>query len=343
MKKIIVSGITGQDGSYLAEQLLAKGHVVHGIRRRVSTRNLERLENLNIDPQTEKNFFLHYGDLNDSGNLTRIIKEVEPDEIYHLGAQSHVKISYDIPEYTANVDAIGTLRLLQAVKFLGLEDKTKIYNASTSELYGLVQESPQTEKTPFYPRSPYAVAKLYSYWICINYREAYNMFVSNGILFNHESPRRGHNFVTKKITESVVNIINGKQDKIYLGNINAKRDWGFAPDYTDAMQLILQHNKPDDFVIATGENHTVKEFVEKAFNHVDINIEWRGKNLKEKGIDTRTNKSLVEIDPYYFRPAEVETLCGDATKAKKELGWEPKTKFDELVKIMMEAELCLQN
>ena len=343
MKRAIITGITGQDGSYLAEQLLAKNYIVHGIRRRVSTKNLERLENFNVDPHQEKNFFLHYGDLNDSGNLTRIIREVQPDEIYHLGAQSHVKISYDIPEYTANVDAIGTLRLLQAVNFLGLGDRTKIYNASTSELYGLVQETPQTEKTPFHPRSPYAVAKLYSYWICINFREAYDMFISNGILFNHESPRRGHNFVTKKIIEAVVEIIYGKRDKLFLGNINAKRDWGYAPDYTDAMQLILHHNKPDDFVVATGENHSVKEFVEKAFAHVDINIEWEGKELNEKGIDTRTKKVLVEIDPYYFRPAEVETLCGDASKIEKELGWKPRTNFDQLVEIMMEGELCSED
>ena len=339
MKKAIITGVTGQDGSYLAEQLLTKGYEVHGIRRRASIQNLERLTNLNVDPHAKKkHFFLHYGDMTDSSNITKIIKEIEPDEIYHLAAQSHVKISFDIPEYTADVDGIGTLRLLQAVNSLDLKDKTKIYNAATSELYGKVQTVPQNENTPFRPQSPYGCAKLYALWICRNFRDAYDMFIASGILFNHESPRRGYNFVTKKIVGALV-----KGDKLYLGNTNAKRDWGYAPDYTHAMWLMLQQKKPDDFVIATGKMYSVREFVVQVCNNLDINLEWQGKGIEEKGVNTKTKEVMVEIDPYYFRPTDVEVLCGDASKARKELGWKPKVDFNELVKIMVDAELCSQN
>ena len=341
MKRIaLITGITGQDGAYLAEFLLKKGYIVHGIKRRSSSFNTDRVDHLYKDPH-EKNvkFFLHYGDLTDSTNLIRIIQEIQPDEIYNLGAQSHVKVSFETPEYTANSDALGTLRLLEAIRILKMEDKIKFYQASTSELYGKVKEVPQNEKTPFYPRSPYGVAKLYSYWITVNYREAYGIFASNGILFNHESPLRGETFVTRKITRAAARIKLGLQDKLYLGNLEAKRDWGFAGDYVEAMWLILQHNKPDDFVIATGEAHTVREFVELAFKEVGIEIIWKGKGVEEIGIDKKTGNTLVMIDPRYFRPTEVDVLLGDSSKAQKELGWRPKVKFNELVKIMIKNDL----
>jgi len=340
MKTALITGVTGQDGAYLAEFLLKKGYIVHGIVRRASTFNRERIEHLHsYENPTRDNLLLHYGDMTDSSNLIRIVKQVEPNEIYHLAAQSHVQISFDVPEYTADTDGIGTLRLLEAVRFLGLKKTTKIYNASTSELYGKAKEFPQNEKTPFHPRSPYAVAKLYSHWITINFREAYNLFVCNGILFNHESPLRSENFVTRKITLSIAKIIAGKQEKLYLGNLNAKRDWGYAPDYVEAMWLMLQQRKPEDFVIATGEAHSVREFTEMAFNEVGINIEWKGKGVEEKGVDTSTGKIIVEVSPNYFRPAEVDFLIGDASKAKEKLGWRPKVGFKELVKTMVKADL----
>jgi len=340
----LITGVTGQDGAYLAEFLLKKGYIVHGIVRRASTFNRERIEHLHsYENPTRDNLLLHYGDMTDSSNLIRIVKQVEPNEIYHLAAQSHVQISFDVPEYTADTDGIGTLRLLEAVRFLGLKKTTKIYNASTSELYGKAKEFPQNEKTLFHPRSPYAVAKLYSHWITINFREAYNLFVCNGILFNHESPLRSENFVTRKITLSIARIIAGKQEKLYLGNLNAKRDWGYAPDYVEAMWLMLQQRKPEDFVIATGEAHSVREFTELAFNEVGINIEWKGKGVEEKGVDTSTGKIIVEVSPNYFRPAEVDFLLGDASKARKKLGWKPKIRFKELVKIMITADLRREN
>lgn len=334
-KTALITGVTGQDGSYLAEFLLEKGYDVHGLVRRSSSFNRERIEHLRGDSR----FALHYGDMTDSSNLIRLIKELEPDEIYHLAAQSHVQISFDVPEYTANTDGLGTLRLLEAVRFLGLVEKTKVYNACTSELYGKVEEMPQTEKTPFHPRSPYGVAKLYSFWIAKNYREAYGMFNANGILFNHESSRRGENFVTRKITLSIKNIMDGKQDRIRLGNLDAKRDWGYAPDYVEAMWLMLQQEKPDDYVISTGQTHSVREFVELAFKVVDIDIRWEREGVEEKGIDQKTGNVLVEVSPKYFRPSEVDILLGDPTKAREELGWEPKTDFKTLVKEMMRAEL----
>lgn len=344
MKTALITGVTGQDGAYLAEFLLKKGYIVHGIVRRASTFNRERIEHLHsYENPTRDNLLLHYGDMTDSSNLIRIVKQVEPNEIYHLAAQSHVQISFDVPEYTADTDGIGTLRLLEAVRFLGLEKTTKIYNASTSELYGKAKEFPQNEKTPFHPRSPYAVAKLYSYWITINFREAYNLFAYNGILFNHESPLRSENFVTRKITLSIAKIIAGKQEKLYLGNLNAKRDWGYAPDYVEAMWLMLQQREPEDFVIATGEAHNVREFTELAFNEAGIDIEWKGKGVKEKGIDTKTGKVIVEVAPNYFRPAEVDFLLGDASKAKEKLGWRPKVGFRELIKIMLNADLRREN
>lgn len=338
MKKALITGITGQDGSYLAEFLLEKGYEVHGIIRRSSTFNTERIDHLYQDPH-EKNvqLFLHYGDMTDASNLSRLVEKINPGEIYNLAAQSHVAVSFEMPEYTADVDAIGTLRLLDAIK--ESEIKTKFYQASTSELFGKVQEVPQTEETPFYPRSPYAVAKLYSYWIVKNYREAYDMFAVNGILFNHESPRRGKRFVTRKITRAVARIVNGKQDKLYLGNLNAKRDWGYAKDYVKMMWMMLQQEEPEDYVVATGETHTVREFAELAFKHAGIDIIWEGKGLEEKGIDKRTGKVLVEVDPKYFRPAEVDLLIGDPSKAKEKLGWKPEVTFNELVKIMVEADL----
>ncbi len=339
-KKALITGITGQDGSYLAELLLDKGYEVHGIKRRSSTINTERIDHLYQDPhEQDVRFVLHYGDMTDSTNLIRIIQEVQPDEIYNLAAQSHVQVSFESPEYTANSDAIGTLRLLEAIRILKLERKTKFYQASTSELYGKVQEIPQTETTPFYPRSPYAAAKLYAYWITINYREAYQMFACNGILFNHESPVRGETFVTRKITRAVARIKHGVQDKLYLGNLNAKRDWGHASDYAEAMWLMLQQPTPEDFVIATGETHSVREFVELSFLRVGIQIEWQGEGSGEIGIDAATGRTLVCIDPRYFRPTEVDLLIGDATKAKEKLGWVPKVKFHELVQQMIDKDM----
>lgn len=339
-KAALITGVTGQDGSYLAEFLLDKGYEVHGIVRPASTFNRERIEHLHFyDNPTRENLLLHYGDMTDSSNLIRIIREVEPDEIYHLAAQSHVKISFEVPEYAANADGIGTLRLLEAVRFLGLGETTKIYNASTSELYGQAEEFPQNEKTPFHPRSPYAIAKLYSYWIAQNYREAYNLLTCNGILFNHESPRRGENFVSRKITLSVARIVAGKQKSLRLGNLNAKRDWGYAPDYVEAMWLMMQQEEPEDYVMATGESHSVREFTEKAFKEAGIDIEWRGEGVNEKGIDSNTGKVLVEVSPEYFRPADVDFLLGDASKARAKLGWKPKVTFKELVKIMIHADL----
>ena len=322
MKKAIISGITGQDGSYLAELLLEKSYEVHGIVRRSSSFNTGRIEHLYIDElikngHKSRKINLHYGDITDSSSLIRIVREIQPDEIYNLAAQSHVQVSFEVPEYTGEVNALGTLRLLEAVRLLGLEKKIKIYQASTSELYGMVQETPQKETTHFYPRSPYGVAKLYAFWIGKNYREAYNMFVCNGILFNHESERRSENFVTRKITISVARMAKGIQEKLYLGNLNAKRDWGYAPDYVECMWLILQQSEPDDFVIATGKTHTVREFADLAFREAGINIEWQGHGVDEKGIDISTGKTLVEVDPYYFRPTEVDMLLGDPTKAKQ--------------------------
>ncbi|MBU7008185.1 GDP-mannose 4,6-dehydratase [Phosphitispora fastidiosa] len=340
MKKALITGITGQDGAYLAEFLLHKGYQVHGVKRRSSLFNTDRIDHLYQDLHEDNvNFFLHYGDLTDSTNLIRIVQEVQPDEIYNLAAQSHVQVSFETPEYTANADGLGTLRVLEAIRILGLAEKTRYYQASTSELYGKVQEIPQTEKTPFYPRSPYAAAKLYSYWITVNYREAYNLFACNGILFNHESPLRGETFVTRKITRAIARIKLELQDKIYLGNLNAKRDWGFAGDYVEAMWLMLQQDSPEDFVIATGETRSVKEFVELAFAEVGIDIEWQGEGVQEKGIDKSTGKALVEVDPRYFRPTEVEILLGDPTKAREKLGWKPRTSFAELVKMMVAADL----
>jgi GDPmannose 4,6-dehydratase len=342
MKKIaLITGINGQDGSYLAEFLLEKGYQVHGIIRRSSTFNRQRIEHLYIDNMIEdmhnkRMIKLHYGDMTDSSNLIRIVQTVKPAEIYNLAAQSHVKISFEVPEYTAETDAIGTLRLLEAVRTCGLEQETRIYQASTSELYGQVQEVPQSETTPFYPRSPYGVAKQYGFWITKNYREAYNMFAVNGILFNHESERRGENFVTRKITLSAARIAKGFQKKLYLGNLDALRDWGYAKDYVECMWLMLQYDTPEDFVIATGEMHSVREFCNLAFKEAGIDIEWHGEGVNEKGICKKTGNVIIEVDPEYFRPTEVEQLCGNPEKAKKLLGWNPrKTSFDELVKIMV--------
>src|SRR6056297_1628517 len=338
MKKALITGITGQDGSYLAELLLEKNYEVHGIIRRASTFNTDRIDHIYQDPHEENvHLYLHYGDMTDASNLSRLVEKINPDEIYNLAAQSHVGVSFDIPGYTTDVDAMGTLRLLDAIKESEIE--TKFYQASTSELYGKVEEMPQTEETPFYPRSSYAAAKLYAYWIVKNYREAYNLFAVNGILFNHESPRRGKRFVTRKISRAVARIKKGKQDKVYLGNLNAKRDWGYAKDYVRMMWMMLQHEKPVDYVIATGETHTVREFVELVFKYVDINIQWVGEGVDEKGINKESGKVLVEIDSKYFRPTEVDILKGDASKAKKELGWEPKVTFKELVSLMVKADL----
>lgn len=337
--KAIITGITGQDGSYLAELLLEKGYEVHGIVRRSSSFNTWRIDHLYKDKHEENGFHLHYGDLTDGTSIIRLIKEIQPDEIYNLAAQSHVKVSFETPEYTANADGLGVLRILEAIKLLDMTEKVKLYQASTSELYGLVQETPQTEKTPFYPRSPYGAAKLYAYWIVKNYREAYNIFGCNGILFNHESPRRGQTFVTRKITMALCNIKLENQEKLYLGNMDAKRDWGYAKEYVESMWLMLQQEKPDDYVVATGETHTVREFVEEACKVLDMEIEWKGKDVNEKGIDKRTGKTIVEIDPQYFRPTEVELLLGDPSKATKSLGWSPKTKFKDLVKIMIDSDL----
>jgi GDPmannose 4,6-dehydratase len=342
MKKALITGITGQDGSYLAELLLEKGYEVHGIIRRSSLINTHRIDHLYTDPhKKDVHFFLHYGDMTDSTNLIRIIQKVKPDEVYNLAAMSHVKVSFDTPEYTANADGIGTLRLLEAARLLGIDESIKFYQASTSELYGKVVETPQSETTPFYPRSPYGVAKLYSYWITINYREAYNIFASNGILFNHESPRRGETFVTRKITMAAAAIKHGQQEKLYLGNLDSKRDWGYAKDYVEGMYQILQHDTADDFVLATGETHPVREFVEKSFTHLDINVEWKGEGVDEKGYCKKTGKCIVEVDPRYFRPTEVDLLLGDPSKAKKLLGWKPKTTFDQLVEMMVKADYDL--
>lgn len=339
LKVALITGITGQDGAYLAEFLLDKGYIVHGIKRRSSTFNTARLDHLYKDPHERNvNFFMHYGDLTDSTNLIRIIQEVQPDEIYNLAAQSHVQVSFETPEYTANSDGLGTLRLLEAIRILGLEKKTKFYQASTSELYGMVQEIPQKETTPFYPRSPYAVAKLYAYWITINYREAYGIFACNGILFNHESPIRGETFVTRKITMAATKIKYGMQDKLYLGNLDARRDWGFAKDYVEAMWLMLQQEKPDDYVIATGETHSVREFTELSFKELGIDIIWQGEGSEETGIDRSTGKTIVEIDPRYYRPTEVEILIGDPTKAREKLGWKPRVNLEKLVKLMIKSD-----
>ncbi|MFD3394435.1 GDP-mannose 4,6-dehydratase [Aquirufa sp. OSTEICH-129V] len=349
-KVALVTGITGQDGAYLAELLLSKGYVVHGIKRRSSLINTQRIDHLYADPHVASNFHLHYGDLSDSTNIIRIIQDVQPDEIYNLGAMSHVKVSFDEPEYTAQVDGIGTLRILEAVRLLGLTKKTKIYQASTSELYGLVQEVPQSEKTPFYPRSPYAVAKMYGFWITVNYREAYDMFAVNGILFNHESPLRGETFVTRKITRGVSQIALGQLDKIYLGNLDAKRDWGHAKDYVEAMWLILQQEKPEDFVIATGITTTVRDFIRMAFSEVGIEVEFSGDGVNEVAKIAKCNNPLyqvaigtevVAVDPRYFRPTEVELLIGDPTKAKEKLGWKLKYDLPALVKDMMESDVKL--
>ncbi len=345
-KVALITGVTGQDGSYLAEFLIEKGYEVHGIIRRSSSFNTERIEHLYFeewvrDMKRGRALNLHYGDMTDSSSLIRIIQQIQPDEIYNLAAQSHVKVSFDVPEYTAETDAVGTLRLLEAVRILGLEQKTKIYQASTSELFGLVQEVPQRETTPFYPRSPYGVAKLYGFWITKNYRESYGMFAVNGILFNHESERRGETFVTRKITLAAARIAAGEQDKLYLGNLSALRDWGYARDYVECMWLMLQHETPEDFVIATGEQHSVREFTERAFQEVGITLRWEGEGVDEKGIDTATGRVLVEVDAKYFRPAEVETLLGDPTKAKTLLGWNPrKTSFEELVRLMVRHDVA---
>ncbi len=341
-KVALITGITGQDGAYLAEFLLRKGYVVHGIKRRASSFNTDRIDHLYQDPHVkEQNLILHYGDLTDSMNLVRIIQETQPDEIYNLGAMSHVAVSFESPEYTADAVGMGALRILEAIRIAGLEKKTRYYQASTSELYGLVQESPQTEKTPFYPRSPYAVAKLYAYWITVNYREAYGMYACNGILFNHESPIRGETFVTRKITRAFARIKLDLQDKVYLGNLDAKRDWGHAKDYVEMQWLMLQQDNPEDFVIATGIQYSVRDFVNKAAIAVGIEMEWKGKGVEEKGYDKATGKCLVEVDKRYFRPTEVETLLGDPTKAKEKLGWVPQITLDEMVKEMVDNDVMI--
>jgi len=337
----LITGATGQDGAYLAELLLGKGYVVHGIKRRSSSFNSARIDHLYQDPHgSSVKFLLHYGDMTDSTNLIRIIQEVQPTEIYNLAAQSHVRVSFETPEYTANADALGTLRLLEAIRILRLEDKVRFYQASTSELYGLAQEVPQRETTPFYPRSPYAAAKLYGYWITINYREAYGMHASNGILFNHEGPTRGETFVTRKITRGVAAIELGLQNKLFLGNLSARRDWGHARDYVEGMWLIVQQPEPDDYVLATGEEHSVREFAEKAFSCIGRSIEWRGSGLAEQGIDARDGSVLIEVDPRYFRPTETDALLGDPSKARQRLGWRHKVTFDELVCEMVESDLA---
>ncbi len=338
MKKALISGITGQDGSYLTEILLEKGYEVHGIIRRSSSFNTKRIDHLYADKSIiDKKLFLHFGDLVDTSSLNRLLEKIEPDEIYNLAAQSHVKVSFEVPDYTAQVDALGTLRFLDAIRETGLR-KVKFYQASTSELYGKVQEVPQKETTPFYPRSPYGVAKIYGYWIVVNYREAYDIFACNGILFNHESPRRGETFVTRKITRAVARIKHGLQNSIHIGNLDAKRDWGYAPEYCEGMWRILQHKKAEDFVLATGVTRSVREFIELSFKEIGTEIAWKGKGVNEVGKDKKTGKVLVEIDPTYFRPTEVDLLIGDPSKAKKLLGWKPKTKLEELVRIMVKAD-----
>jgi len=339
MKKALITGITGQDGSYLTEFLLEKGYEVHGIIRRSSTFNTSRIDHLYLDAHVKGvRLFLHYGDLSDSSNLSRLIAKINPDEIYNLGAQSHVRVSFDIPEYTGDVVALGTIRILDAIKEAGV--KTKFYQASSSEMFGKVQESPQTEATPFYPRSPYGCAKLYAHWITINYRESYDLFACSGILFNHESPRRGETFVTRKITRGLARIKLGLDEKVYLGNLDSKRDWGYAPDYIEGMWLMLQQEKPGDYILATNETHSVREFVAEACRLLGINLAWIGTGIDEVGIDKNTEQTIIKIDPRYFRPAEVDSLQGDYSKAKRELGWEPKTDFKALVKIMVEADLA---
>lgn len=340
MKTALITGITGQDGSYLADFLLKKGYEVHGIKRRASSFNTDRIDYLYQDPHEQKiKFRLHYGDLSDSTNLIRILNKVKPDEIYNLGAQSHVQVSFEVPEYTADVDGLGTLRLLEAIRILNMEKSVRFYQASTSELFGKVQEVPQKETTPFYPRSPYACAKLFAYWIVVNYRESYGMHASNGILFNHESPVRGETFVTRKVTRAAARIKLGLQDKLYMGNIDAKRDWGFAGDYVELMWLILQQEKPDDYVMATGVTTTVRDFIAMAFAEAGIKLEWRGSGIHEQGIDKATGRIFVEIDPHYFRPAEVELLIGDPSKAIAKLGWKPKVALPELVRMMVAKDL----
>lgn len=340
-KKAIITGITGQDGAYLAEFLLDKGYEVHGIKRRSSSFNTERVDHLYVDPHYQTNFYMHYGDLTDSTNLIRLVQEIRPDEIYNLGAMSHVHVSFNTPEYTANADALGALRLLEAIRICQLEKTCRFYQASTSELYGKVQEVPQKETTPFYPRSPYAVSKLFAYWAVVNYREAYGMYACNGILFNHESPKRGETFVTRKITMAAAAIKLGQQDKLYIGNLDAKRDWGYAPEYVEGMWMMLQQDQPEDFVLATGKMVTVREFINWAFEEIGIQLEWKGESgsVDEIGVDKETGKTLVQIDPRYFRPTEVDTLLGDATKAEKKLGWKPNTSVQELVKIMVKADI----
>ncbi|MFP4418855.1 MAG: GDP-mannose 4,6-dehydratase [Chitinispirillaceae bacterium] len=336
-KKALITGITGQDGSYLSELLLEKGYEVHGIIRRASSFNTKRIDHLYRDPhERDVNLFLHYGDMTDSSNMNRLLEKIDPDEIYNLAAQSHVQVSFEVPEYTAETDAVGTLRMLDAIKETGI--RTRFYQASTSELYGKVQEVPQKETTPFYPRSPYGVAKLYGFWIVVNYREAYNLHANNGILFNHESPRRGEIFVTRKITMAAAFIKEELQECLFIGNLNARRDWGYAPDFVKAMWMMLQHDTPNDYVVATGEMHTVREFIEKSFARLGMQLRWEGEGTDEIGIDTKSGKILVRVDPRYYRPAEVEQLCGDATRAKTELGWQPTVSFDRLVEIMVDAD-----
>jgi GDPmannose 4,6-dehydratase len=340
MKRALVTGVTGQDGAYLTEFLLNKGYEVHGIKRRASSFNTARVDHLYRDPhETDVRFLMHYGDLTDSTNIIRIIQEVQPDEIYNLAAQSHVKVSFETPEYTANTDGLGTLRILEAIRILKLEEKCRFYQASTSELYGKVQEIPQKESTPFYPRSPYAVAKLYAYWITVNYREAYGIYACNGILFNHESPIRGETFVSRKITRALARINTGLQDTLYIGNLDACRDWGHARDYVEMQWLMMQQDAPEDFVIATGEHFSVREFIEAAAQKLDISLRWEGEGLDEKGINEDTGRIIVAVDPSYFRPTEVQDLLGDASKARKKLGWKPRISFQELVSEMVEADL----
>lgn len=344
MKTALISGVTGQDGAYLSDFLLKKGYVVHGIKRRSSSFNTERIDHIYREPHdSTSRFHLHYGDLTDTSNLIRIIQETKPDEIYNLGAQSHVQVSFEVPEYTADTDGIGVLRLLEAIRILGLEKKVRLYQASTSELFGKVQEIPQKETTPFYPRSPYACAKLYAYWIVVNYRESYGMYACNGILFNHESPIRGETFVTRKVTRAAARIKNGLQDKLFMGNIDSKRDWGFAGDYVELMWLMLQQSKPEDYVMATGVTTTVRDFITMVFEYVGYQLIWRGKGVEEKGLDFKTGKVLVEIDPRYFRPAEVDILIGDPSKAFKKLEWKPKVQLAELVSMMVEHDLKQAN
>jgi len=339
-KTALITGVTGQDGAYLAEFLLDRGYEVHGIKRRSSSFNTKRVDHLYHDPHYKGlPFYLHYGDMTDSTNLIRIIQDIQPDEIYNLAAQSHVQVSFETPEYTANSDALGTLRILEAIRILGLTKKTKFYQASTSELFGKVQEVPQKETTPFYPRSPYGVAKLYAYWICVNYREAYDMFTSNGILFNHESPIRGETFVTRKITRAAVRIAKGVQDKLFLGNLDAKRDWGHAKDYVRGMWLMLQQEEPEDYVLATGKTHSVREMCTQAFAQLDIDIEWKGEGVNEKGINKATGKTIIEVDPRYFRPTEVDLLIGDASKAREKLGWQPQLTFEDLIEDMITSDM----